>query len=68
MINERQNVIIENGSENCKIGLSSESEPQSFPSIIGRLRPIGICVETIGYYVGNDAEEKKKHLKLKLSN
>ena len=62
-------VVIDNGSDTCKAGFSSDETPRTvIPSIVGRPRRaigmIGMEEDNI-FYVGNEAKSKRRILTLR---
>lgn len=65
---EKVPVVIDNGSGNCKAGLSGEDAPRAeFPTVVGKPKMPSIMVgmDQKEAYVGHEAEAKKGVLFLK---
>ena len=68
--NEENNIIIDIGSDTCKVGLSKDSEPKVIPTCIGTVNSKNIFEFHLkdAQFVRNKAIQKKKIFSLIFSS
>ena len=60
MFTGKHALVIDNGSDTCKVGFATDKQPRAaVPSIVGHPRAPGSDGDHLGSYVGEEAESKR---------